>query len=95
MTPGGAGMTGESRNDAGGMDVTAEGRNDMDVCWTDGGDMSQDVLPIQIQVAVFVMARLCANAEIGVPRGRIAFSRHSCEGRNLNPDMDVLTYTPP
>ena len=77
------------------MDVTAEERNDSVVCRTDGGGMSQDVFPIQIRVAVFSRTRLCANAEIGVPRGRIAFSRHSCEGRNLNPDMDVLTYTPP
>ena len=69
-------MTGESRNDAGRMDVTAEGRNDSAVCRTDGGDMSQDVLAIQIRVAVFSRTRLCANAEIGVPRGRIAFLRH-------------------
>ena len=59
------------------------------------GLMAEDVLPIQIRVAVFFMTRLCANRSIGVPRGRIAFSRHSCAGRNLNQDMDVLTYTPP
>jgi len=57
--------------------------------------MSRDVFTQQIRVMVFVMIRLCANAEIGVPRGRIAFPRHSCEGRNLNQDMDALTYTPP
>ena len=85
-----------------GEDITAEGRHNSVFCRTDGGGMSQDVFPIQIRVAVFSRTRLCANAEIGVPRGRIAFSRHSCslprhscEGRNLNPDMDVLTYTPP
>jgi hypothetical protein len=30
--------------------------------------MSRDVFPTQIQVPVFFMIRLCANAEIGVPR---------------------------
>jgi len=39
--------------------------------------MSRDVFPIQIRVSVFFMTRLCANAEIGVPRGRTAFPRHS------------------
>ena len=57
--------------------------------------MSQGIFPQRVRVTIIAMIRLCANAEIGVPRGRIAFSRHSCEGRNLNPDMDVLTYTPP
>jgi len=36
--------------------------------------MSRDITPIQSHVPVFVMTRLCANAEIGVPRGRIAMS---------------------
>ena len=40
--------------------------------------MSQDIFPRRIRVPVFVMTRLCANAEIGVPRGRIAFPRHPC-----------------
>jgi hypothetical protein len=63
--------------------------------------MSRDVFPTQIQVPVFFMIRLCANAEIGVPRGELPFSvlpaspRHSCEGRNLNQGMDVLTYISP
>ncbi|OQB33387.1 MAG: hypothetical protein BWY07_01056 [Candidatus Hydrogenedentes bacterium ADurb.Bin170] len=35
--------------------------------------MSQGIFPLRVRVAVFVMARLDANAEIGVPRGRIAF----------------------
>jgi hypothetical protein len=61
MTPGEAGMTGESRNDAGGGrydagggrydaggDVTADGRNGSAVCRTDGGGMSQDVFPRRI-----------------------------------------------
>ena len=60
------------------MDVTAEERNDSVVCRTDGGGMSQDVFPIQIRVTVFILTRLCANAEIGVHRGRIASLRHSC-----------------
>jgi len=57
--------------------------------------MSQGIFPRRIRVTAIVMTRLCANAEIGVPRGRIAFPRHSCEGRNLNQDMDALTYTVP
>ena len=64
--------------------------------------MLRDVFPIQIRVSVFFMARLCANAEIGVPRGRTAFPlsflpfpRHSCEGRNLNQDMDAMNYISP
>jgi hypothetical protein len=98
--------------------------------------MSRDVFPTQIQVPVFFMTRLCANAEIGVPREELPFSgttpaplrhhsgtipaplrhhsgttpvrtsiftlpvipaspRHSCEGRNLNQDIVVLTYTSP
>jgi len=60
------------------VDVTAEERNDSVVCRTDGGGMSQDVFPIQIRVTVFILTRLCANAEIGVHRGRIASLRHSC-----------------
>jgi hypothetical protein len=78
-----------------GVDITSEGSNDSVVCRADGGGMSRDVFTQQIRVMVFVMTRLCANTEIGVPRGRIAFPRHSCEGRNLNQDMDALTYTPP
>ena len=35
--------------------------------------MSRDVFPIQIRVSVFFMARLCANAEIGVPREDLPF----------------------
>jgi hypothetical protein len=57
--------------------------------------MSQGIFPQRVRVTIIAMIRLCANAEIGVPRGRIAFPRHSCEGRNLNQDMDALTYTPP
>ena len=38
--------------------------------------MLRDVFPIQIRVSVFFMTRLCANAEIGVPRGRTACLRH-------------------
>ena len=30
--------------------------------------MSQGIFPLRVRVAVFVMARLDANAEIGVPR---------------------------
>ena len=30
--------------------------------------MPRDVFPIQIRMIVFVRTRLCANAEIGVPR---------------------------
>jgi hypothetical protein len=53
--------------------------------------MSQDIFPIQIQVPVFVMARLCANAEIGVPRGRIACLRdHPC----LSPSSLPLSVIP-
>jgi len=63
-----------------GVDVTAAcagmtpggGRNG-GVCRNDAGGMSQDMIPWRIRVPVFVMARLCANAEIGVPRG-VAFS---------------------
>ena len=88
--------------------------------------MSQDMITLQIPMPVFVLTRLYANAEIGVPREELPFSvgtpvrtaitvlvaapeffrhsrtrrcpctpRHSCEGRNLNQDMDALTYTPP
>ena len=84
---------------------------------------------MRIRVTIFVMIRLCANTEIGVPREDLHFSgatsvrivitalsavpalpgmphslsflpppsvipappRHSCEGRNLNQGMDVLT----
>ena len=35
--------------------------------------MLRDVFPIQIRVSVFFMARLCANAEIGVPREDLPF----------------------
>ena len=49
-------------------------RNDSVVCRTDGGGMSRDVFPTQIQVPVFFMTRLCANAEIGVPREELPFS---------------------
>ncbi len=86
------------------------------------GGMSRDITPTQIQVPVFFMVRLYANAEIGVPRGELPSSvipapppviaaplpvipapfpvipdspRHSCEGRNLNQDIVVLTYTSP
>ena len=100
--------------------------------------MSQDVFPIQIRATAFILTCLCANAEIGVHRGRIASlrhscsslpsflllspsflllpppflllpppflllppvipappSRHSCEGRNLNQDVDVSRHTSP
>ena len=35
------------------------------------GGMSRDVFPTQIQVPVFFLIRLYANAEIGVPRGEL------------------------
>ena len=88
-------MTGESSNDAGGWMYRRKGEMTGACVVCDVVCMSRDITPTQSRVPVFVLTRLCANAEIGVPRGRIAFSRHSCEGRNLNPDMDVLTYTPP
>ena len=66
MTPGGGRDGGVYRDDAG------DGR-DGGVCRNDGGGMSQGIFPWRIRVPVFVMARLCANAEIGVPRG-VAFS---------------------
>ena len=31
--------------------------------------MSQDMITLQIPMPVFVLTRLCADAEIGVPRG--------------------------
>ena len=31
--------------------------------------MSRDITPTQSRVPVFVLARLCANTEIGVPSG--------------------------
>ncbi len=93
MTRGEAGMTGENRNDAGGGDLTAEGSNDSVVCRTDGGGMSRDVFPHRIRVTVIVMIRVCANAEIGVPRGRIACPRrHPCTHRHLRTHCCLIVY---
>ena len=45
--------------------------------------MSRDITPTQSRVPVFVLARLCANTEIGVPRGRIVcLRRYSCTHRH-------------
>jgi hypothetical protein len=55
------------------VDITSEGSNDSVVCRADGGGMSRDVFPRRIRVTIIAMIRLCAKAEIGVPRGA-AFS---------------------
>ncbi len=61
--------------------------------------MLRDVFPIQIRVSVFFMARLCANAEIGVPREDLpflvipAFPRHSCLSPVIPAKAGILTRT--
>ena len=67
-------MTGESSNDAGGWMYRRKGEMTGACVVCDVVCMSRDITPIQSHVPVFVMTRLCANAEIGVPRGRIAMS---------------------
>ena len=61
--------------------------------------MLRDVFPIQIRVSVFFMARLCANAVIGVPREDLpflvipAFPRHSCLSPVIPAKAGILTRT--
>ncbi len=57
--------------------------------------MSQDVFPIQIRVAVFSRTRLCANAEIGVPRGKTAcLRRNSCTHSHFHTPCHVALVYP-
>ena len=67
-------MTGESSNDAGGWMYRRKGEMTGACVVCDVVCMSRDITPTQSRVPVFVLTRLCANAEIGVPRGRIAMS---------------------
>ena len=74
MTPEDGRDGGVCRNDAGGGRNGGVCRNDAGggrnggVCRNDAGGMSQDMIPWRIRVPVFFLTRLCANAEIGVPR---------------------------
>ena len=56
--------------------------------------MPRDVFPIQIRMIVFVRTRLCANAEIGVPRGRPAFPCHTCSTLSAVPALFVIPASP-
>ena len=79
MTPGDGRNGGACRNDAGDgrnggvcRDDAGDGRNG-GVYRDDGGSVSRGMIPWRIRVTVFFLTRLCANAEIGVPREELPF----------------------
>ena len=84
MTPEDGRDGGVCRNDAGG------GRNG-GVCRDDGGGMSQGIFPWRIRVPVFFLTRLCANAEIGVPREEL----HVSDVASVPAVVSALSVIPP
>ncbi len=75
--------------------TTAAGTNDNDVYRDDERGMSRDIIPWRIRVAVFVRTRLCANAEIGVPRGRSeCLRRNSCTRSHFHTPCHVALLYP-